>query len=165
MPIRSKYKHDYGLKHMYKFYKEKYTLPLDYKTFTNIIDLFNSKLINKVYEGSYISLPYILGDIFIYKYKKRIIFDENGEVVNKNKYNLIDYKATKELWKEYPELEHKQRVFYDNSHTDNYRFAISWKRYHTTRMHKLYNFKPTRAFSRGLAKYLKNNPNQNYYGR
>jgi len=162
---RSKYKHDYGLTHMYKFYKEKYTLPLNYKSFKQIIDVFNSKLINEIYKGAFISLPYSLGDLFIYKYKKKIYFDNNGEIINKNKRCLFDYKATKELWKEHPELEHKQRVLYDNSHTDNFRFHIAWKRYNTIRLHKLYNFKPARDFSRGLARYLKSNPNQNYYDR
>lgn len=165
MTRKKKFKHDYGLTHMYKFYKEKYTSPLEYKTFKQIIDLFNTKLINEVYKGAYVTLPYTLGDLFIYKYKKKIYFDSEGNILNKNKSNLTDYKATKELWKEYPELEHKQWVYYDNSHTDNFKFAISWKRYHTIRMHKLYNFKPAREFSRGLARYLKNNPNQNYYDK
>lgn len=165
MTKKKKYKHDYGLQHLYKFYKEKYSEPIDYKIFSLIIDSFNQKIIDKVYEGSYINLPYSLGDLFIFKYKQKYKFDENGEIITKGKRGLIDYKATKELWKEHPELEHKQRVCYDNFHTDNFKFGISWKRYHTLRVHKLYNFIPARGFKRGLASYLKEHPNQSYYGK
>lgn len=160
---KSKYKHDYGLTHVYKFYKSKYENIIDYKKFTTIINAFNNKVIQKLYEGEYISLPYSLGDLFIYKFKPRLKFDENGEVIAKR--GVIDYKATKELWKEYPELAHVKRVCYDNFHTDKYKFSIRWKRYHTVRVHKLYNFIPARAFKRNLAAYLREHPNQNYYDR
>ena len=152
------------MKNVYQFYKEKYTDPLEYTTFAKVINLFNDLIIENVYKGSYITLPYSLGDLFIYKYKLKYKFDEAGNIINTG-YKLIDYKATKDLWKEYPELEHKQHVFYDNFHTDGFKFGISWKRYNTLRAHKLYNFIPSRGFRRNLAAYLREHPNQSYYDK
>lgn len=165
MTKKKKFKHDYGLKHLFLFYRDKYENPVDYKVFSTVINLFNNKLINEVYRGAYISLPYTLGDLFIYKYKPKLKFDEQGNVITHNRYMMIDYKATKELWKDHPELEHKQKICYDNFHTDGFKFAISWKRYHTRRLHKLYNFIPSRSFRRGLATYLFSHPNQDYYDK
>lgn len=165
MEKKKKYKHDYGIKNIFQFYNKNYTNTVDYKTFTNVLKLFNQSMINEMYKGAYITFPYSLGDLFIYKYKQKFKFDENGEIDINKRFKMIDYKATKELWEQYPELEHKQRVYYDNFHTDGFRVAISWKRYHTIRSHKLYNFIPARGFSRGLAAYFKSNPNQDYYGK
>lgn len=165
MTRKKKFKHDYGLKNIYQFYKEKYTHPIDYKTFTVVLNLFNIKLIENLFKGSYFNLPYSLGDLFICKYKPRLRFDENGEVISWNKSNMIDYKATKELWEEYPELAHKQRVPYTNFHTDSFKYKIHWKRYHTNRTNRLYNFIPARDVKRSLARYLKSNPNQDYYDK
>ena len=160
--MREKIKSDYGIKHIYKYYKENYKYPLEYKSFSKILERFNQLLIEEIYNGSYIALPYNLGDMYIIKYKKKIKFDENGNIIHDP--SMVDNKLTKELWNEYPELTRKQYVYYDNFHSDKYRFKIKWKRYNTLRMHRLYNFKPARAFSRGLAKHIKSNPNQNYYG-
>lgn len=162
---RDKFKHDYGMNNIYQFYKKTYNDVVDYTTFSKVIDLFNLKIIEEIYNGAYITLPYSLGDLFINKYKPKYKFDQDGQIITKGKYKLIDYKATKELWSEHPELIHKQIVCYDNFHTDGYKFRINWKRYHTLRAHKLYNFIPARAFQRGLAAYLRKNPNQDYYGK
>lgn len=165
MVRKKKFSHDYGLTHIYKFYKEKYNYLVNYKTFSLILKTFNGKIIDNLYKGSYISLPYSLGDLFIFKYKMKFKFDENGEPITQNKRGLIDYKATNELWKEHPELTHKKRVLYDNFHTDRYKFRISWRRYSTIRVHKLYNFIAAREFKRGLAAHLRIYPNQNYYDK
>jgi hypothetical protein len=78
---RKKYNHDYGMKHLYTFYKEKYEHPLKYQLFSDIVEEFNIRLVQKLYEGCYIGLPYNLGDMYIMKYKPKIRFDENGEVI------------------------------------------------------------------------------------
>jgi hypothetical protein len=163
MKKKKKFKDDYGVRALYYFYRRTYANAVDGKEFSEIINLFNNKLIEEIYKGAYITLPYSLGDIYITKYKKEYEFDEDGNVITKNKFNMVDYKTTKELWQEHPELKSKQYVYYDNFHTDGYKFRIKWKRYHTVRANKLYNFKPSRSFSRGLAAYLRQNPNQSYY--
>jgi hypothetical protein len=165
MVRKKKFKHDYLLMDMYKFYSKLYDDPVDYKTFAKVIDSFNSRLVKEIYKGAYIDLPYSLGDLYIYKYKPKFKFDEEGNIILNKKFKMIDYKATNELWKKYPELEHKQRVFYDNFHTDGFKFRITWKRYHTNRYNKLYNFVPARAFQRDLASYLREHPNQSYYDK
>ncbi len=162
---KDKFKHDYGMQNIYQFYKSKYSDPTNYSTFAKVVDTFNSILIEEIFKGAYITLPYSLGDLFIYKYKPKYKFDEDGQIITQGKHKMIDYKATKELWADHPELVHKQVVCYDNFHTDGYKFSISWKRYHTLRAHKLYNFIPARGFRRGLAAHLRKNPNQDYYGK
>ena len=153
------------MKHVYKFYKEKYEHPLEYQLFSDILEEFNMRLVKKIYEGCYISLPYSLGDIYIIKYKARIRFNEDMTPVTKGKYGLIDYKATNELWKEHPELKNKERVLYDNFHSDNFKFKIKWRKNYTNRFHKLYNFKACRNFSRGINTYVRTHPNQEYYDK
>jgi nucleoid DNA-binding protein len=162
---KKKFKHDFATKDIYKVYKKRVSKSLNYKQFSLVLNTFNEKLIKSIYNGAYIQLPYKLGDLYIHKYKPKLKFDENGEVVTLCKRGMVDYKATNELWREFPELAHIKRVYYDNFHTDRYKFKIVWKRYHTIRICKIYNFRPARAFSRGLAQYLKSNPNQNYYGK
>lgn len=163
--MKEKKKYDYGIKDIYNYYKNNYPNTLKYKEFAVILKEFNKLLIEEMYKGAYISLPYSLGDLYIYKYKPTLKFDEDGNIVTKGKYSMVDYKATNELWKEYPELKHKQRVIYDNFHSDGFKLRISWKRYHTVRTNKLYNFTPSRYFKRGLNKYFKVNPNQDYYDK
>lgn len=164
MEKKKKFRHDYGLKHLFAFYKDSYEHPVDYKTYSKVINQFNQMLIKQVYNGAYITFPYALGDLYIIKHKPKLKFDELGNIVTHNRYMMVDYKATKELWNEHPELKHQQKVYYDNFHTDGFKFTIKWKRYHTLRAHKLYNFIPSRSFRRGLANFLFSNPNQDYYG-
>lgn len=163
MQKRKKFKEKYGTRDIYYFYRRNYANDVGVINFSKILNLFNNRLIEEIYKGAYITLPYSLGDLYIRKYKHTYKFDNKGNMLLKNKSTFIDYKATKELWEEHPNLTHKQYVYYDNFHTDGHRFRIKWKRYHSARTNKLYNFKPSRQFSRGLAAYLRKNPNQSYY--
>lgn len=160
---KKKFKSKQGTRDIYYFYRRNYANDVGVINFSKILNMFNNKLIEEIYKGAYITLPYSLGDLYISKYKSKYQFDSEGNVITKGKFGIIDYKATKELWKDHPELNHKKYVYYDNFHTDGYKFRIKWKRYHRNRTNRLYNFKPSRQFSRGLAAYLRKNPNQSYY--
>ena len=162
---RSKHIHDYTLQDMYKYYNHNYRDRLDEKEYSKVIKAFNSKLIDYIYNGACIEFPYSLGDLHIVKYKEKMKFDEKGNLMTKGKRKLIDWKATKELWEENEEAKKiKKLVSYDNIHSDGYKFRVKWKRYHTVRTNRLYNFIPARSFSRGINKFIKDNPNQSYYG-
>jgi hypothetical protein len=165
MERKKKFKHDFGVRHILYYHNKNYPKRLEYKDISTVLNIFNNKLIESLYKGAYITLPYSLGDLYIYKYKPKFRFDKNGTIITKNKFKMIDYKATNKLWKTYPELAHKKYICYDNFHTDGYKFRIKWKRYHKNRLNRLYNFTPARSFSRGLAQYLRKNPNQSYYGK
>jgi len=153
---------DYNLKDVYQYYKKVTPDTVNYSLFSEILKSFNLHFAKELYDGSYLKLPYRLGNIFVYKYKPKYKFDEEGNLINHGQNNMIDYKATKELWKEHPELKHKQRVFYDNDHSDGFKFKIKWK-VGKVRNIRLYNFIPAKSLKRNLAKYIRSNPNQDYY--
>ena len=161
---KSKIKSDYLLPQLYKEYKQIYTNTsiLTDVEFRKVIKSFNKKFVQRLYEGTYFRLPYKLGDFYIRKYKPKVKIDSNGQIVMNDR-KSIDYKATNELWKKHPKLAHKQRVYYDNFHTDGYKFKFNWKRYHLGELFKIYNFHAAKYTRLNLAKYLRINPNQDYY--
>lgn len=161
---KNKIKSDYLLPQLYKEYKKVYSFTdvLNDSEFRKIIKCFNKKFVKKLYEGTYFTLPYKLGDFYIRKYKPLVKIDKDGNIVMTNR-RSVDYKSTNQLWKDYPELKHKQRVYYDNLHTDGYMFKFNWRRYHLGEMFKLYNFYAAKNIRINFAEYLRNNPNQHYY--
>lgn len=161
---KSKIKNDYLMPDIHKFFKIVFNEDISSSIFSSILKLFNQKLIKELYTGSYFHLPYKLGDLYIRKYKPVIKIDSDGNIVMRTQ-KAIDYKATNQLWKDYPELEHKQRVYYDNFHTDGYKFKFMWKRYHLGKKFKMYNIYIAKDTQRNFAKYLRNHPNQSYYGK
>lgn len=154
---------DYNLKDMYKYYKKTMETTVNYKTFIKVIKTFNYHFVDSLLHGEYLELPNRIGDIFIQKYEPKFKFDDNGNLINHGQHNMIDYKATKKLWEEYPELAHKQRVFYTNEHSDGFKFKIKWKKANVKNI-RLYSFIPAKNLKKSLAKFIRNNPNQNYYG-
>lgn len=161
---KSKMKCDFTSSDIYSYYKKTHTKCLTRKEYGLVCDLFNQKIIEKIYQGFIYYLPGGIGMIGINTSRVRIEFDESGEVDFTKSNMSTDWKATKELWKIKPELAHKRYILLDNYHTEGKRFKISWNRKHCsipTSRH--YRFIPSRSFRRNLAKYLKNNPNQQYY--
>lgn len=150
-----------GANEFYYYYRHSTTGGLTSTQFRLILKLFFTKLVSKIYSGFKISLPLQLGDFFVMQYLQKLKLDDNGEIISKR--HLNDYKATKELWKEKPELAHKKYIYYTNDHTDNKRFKLNRNNYKGKVKLRSYNFKPARAFSRGLAQHIFKNPNTEYY--
>jgi hypothetical protein len=158
-----KYVHiDYNLKELFKYYKSTVKNSVNYAIFVLVIKKFNLLFAKKLYEGAMLKLPNRLGEIYIIQYKPKFKFDEKGELTNKGQCKMIDYKATKELWKNHPELAHKQRVFYVNEHTDGLKLKIKWWPGSVKNIN-IYNFAPAKSLRRNLAKYIRSNPNTEYY--
>lgn len=165
-------KNKYGLKEFYKFYKDKYSSKVNYKTYSAIIREFYADLSElMINEGIELSMPERLGEIRIIKYKTKLRIYK-GEL---DKRNLVpDWKSTKELWaKIYPTLSweeivaipNKSIIFHENKHTGGYKFKWAWHRFTCTiKNNKSYVFKSTRNNNRSLAKALKDPKlNLDYY--
>ena len=153
---------DFNLKEVYVFYKNTTASSVNYSTFSEVIKTFNKIFVDELYDGTYLELPHRLGDIYIKKYKPNYRFDEDNELNNHGQNQMIDYKATKELWKKHPELAHKRRIFYSNTHSDGYKFKIKWK-FGRIKNVLIYNFVPAKGLRRNLAEYIRNNPHKDYY--
>ncbi|MCP4255505.1 MAG: hypothetical protein GY775_19290 [Candidatus Scalindua sp.] len=163
---KKKFKSDYGILELFQFYNKSYNNTVETMIFSKVLNSLNLELIDSIYKGAFISFPYSLGDLYISKFKQKLKFDSAGNIITKNKFKMIDYKATNELWKAKPEFKKLgKKIVYENFHSDGYKLKINWKRYHTVRTNKLYNFTPSRAFRRNLATYIKDNPNQIYYDK
>lgn len=116
-----------GLQEYYAYYKNKHENDpygcLDYKTFSKVIKEINKEIRNHIVDtGLEFKLPNGIGSIVLYKIKTKVVFKEDGTMkIN----HPIDYKATKELWKEDEECrKNKQVVRHMNNHSNGYSFRI-----------------------------------------
>ena len=159
---------DYKIKDIYAFYvklkNDKKETPVEYNIFKKICTTINKKIISSVIQENYMFiLPNKCGNISIRKYKTKLteIKTINGtKILN----YPVDWKATKELWKEQPELAHKKVVYIENDHTNGYRFKFVWNTYNANFKNKRsVAFKPLRKNSRALAKEIKVNENFDAY--
>jgi len=156
---------DYKNPYLYKTFKYQHDyIPMHKIEHSKILLSIFSKLRHEIYKGYILKLPYNLGYIGIEEKKPIIRFNEDGTINKKGSSLTIDYKATRELWEEYPELQEKKKVVYfENEHTSGNKYKIKWRHFGKNKNISVYAFKPTRRFSRELAQYLKSNPNTNYY--
>lgn len=157
-------------KDIYQFYKEniksvpsiitgektlgKYNISS--KLYSNIIKDINKEIIKlMILENFEYKLPYRLGLLSIKQKKIKFELDEKGEL--KTKKLSLDFKATKDLWKEDEEAKkNKSLIFYTNEHTNGNKVSWWWsKKGASTLGIKVYYFKPCREMSRTPAKYLK----------
>jgi len=146
----------------YTVFKRRHELEINYERYNRIIRAVNEKIVDRIIDGDKIKLPHRLGTIYIIRYKQKLILDEEGNVKNKNRRRLVNYKETFNLWLEHPELEHKQYVYYENEHTNGDKFRIIWKRGRRKNIN-FYIFSPARTFKRKLAEYIFNHPDKEYY--
>lgn len=152
---------DYGLDDIWWFYKQTLFRPLSEQKYKKIIKLFFSKVVDEIIEGHYVSFPNKLGDFFVSSYTPQI-----KEIDGKHQHSghkVTDWGSTKKLWKEQPELTKKIYLVYENSHTGGKKYKLTRINCNKSKISRIYNFEPSRNFSRKLAKYIKNNPNVEYY--
>lgn len=162
--LKAKRKSDFTSKAIYDYYKETHTSPLSKKDFMNVCKMFNKRLVSKIYDGVIAQLPGNLGFLGIQSKNHTVEFTDEGDIDLKKSTISTDWGATNKLWREKPELKHVKYIFHENLHTNGKRFRICWSRLYTTiPALYYYRFLPTRAFKRNLAKYIKNNPNKEYY--
>jgi len=133
------------------------------KTFIEINKEFYKEVMRLIIEESFIyKIPFRLGTLGIRKFKQNFHFKDNELVVKKL---LVDYKATKEWWKENPKAKEEHKYIYQmNDHTNGYKIRFMWSK-KSSKAHGIrgYRFIATRANKRYLAKCFKNNPNIDYY--
>ena len=157
---------DYGMGDIYKYYVKRYGNPigLTKRQFKELCADLNKEAVNLVIsESMELRLP-LLGGFRVKKRKQKLKLDESGNLVTCH--IPVDWKATKQLWKDDPVAKKKKRlIFIFNEHTDGFRYRFWWDKVTSfVTNQELYYIVPSRANSRLLAKALKNRNNVlNYY--
>lgn len=167
---------DYYSKDAYKHFKTTSDLVGIYgitqQKWTQINKEINDLVINQLYEGRTLRLPY-LGTLSIIKYKINVKLDENGELNLRN--YPVNYKKTWELWfSKYPDLsveeirkiKDKPLVYEENKHTNGYKHKFKWSRTKSRVKNKTqYGFFTVRKYNRKLNELLKDpNFKGDFYG-
>lgn len=122
------------------------------KQFGRIISAINKYVIGITLKGLCFSFPYKLGQLRIGRAKRRIAFDEHGNL----KTNMqIDWNSTLKLWYDYPE-EHKNKTLVKTE--DSHLYKIVFSKHHMEVKNKdYYNFVPSRTYKSILKEHIRNN--------
>lgn len=104
---------------------------------------FYNFIIEKVLNGEEVFIPKI-GTLSI-----------KGKKVNYSDIpkGAINWVATKEMWKQYPETK-PQMVYYLNEHTNGYYYGLKWKRTNTASLIGAFRFNATKHFRQKLHKKI-----------
>lgn len=163
---------DYGMRHMYKFYKkllrekaylisDKLIPGLDYhvtrKQYGDMCRDFNGAIMQLIIEkGIEVDIPEKLGMMCIRKFKKKLMLNSDGTLNTRSV--RVDWYKTKKLWeKDHVAKASRKVVYYDNSHSDYYVMRFFWRRKSSNAKNKtLYRFTPTENWKRYLASVIKN---------
>lgn len=149
---------------IYKYYRTTVSNPIQRELYYKVFREFFELVVQNIYSGSVFRIPGNLGEIMVVKRPIDYIFDEEGNFDYKASSARTDWGATKKLWEEYPHLQHKKYLVYENEHTRGHSVRIYWnRRARNIKNLKHYMFKPARIFSRGLAKYINKHPEVEYY--
>lgn len=139
---------------------EKYLLPEP--KYSKIIKLLHENIKETILSNVVFKMPHLGYRIKIVKFKRNPL-DKDGNFIP---YSFpVDWKETRALWKEHPELKQKKLIYILNDHTDGYIYKIkmfpaSKVFWHT----KFYKFTPSATFKQNLTKILKDPYNkQDYY--
>lgn len=111
---------------------------IEYRTFKDILDRFNSSVLNYLLESSEgFKMPLGLGYIQIVKYKPKSYNEKSLST---------DYKSSKELGK---------RVYHLNEHSDGYKFRLYWSKIPKTFPNRyMYSLQLVRKNKRRLAQLI-----------
>lgn len=140
---RNKIQGCYTMPDMYNFYKENvdegspYDIP--YSTYVKIVSSYNKKIIQRLYDGFIVTLPYRLGTVQIIK--KKMYF---ASQINKKR--GINWGDTNKYGKVIHHL---------NEHSDGYKYLFYWNKKGGPTNIKGYRYIPTRTMKRTLAKLIK----------
>ncbi len=145
-----KIKSHFGMSDYYSYYKKHSDNPVSLSIYSNVISTFNTAVIDKILNDNFEYLVPIIGiRLGIRKDKREPKLKDGKLYINRP----VDWKATNELWNEYPEArENKTRVRFLNTHTSGYVFRIHCSKFLSRLKNKhFYKFKPSRNFQRSLA--------------
>jgi hypothetical protein len=89
-----------------------------YKEYNNILKMYGQVVLEELFKGNKVDLPYALGDLLIKRYVKK----ENSRAKN------INWHETNKVYGEWNEQNPTERKFveYDNSHSNGQTFYIKW---------------------------------------
>lgn len=168
-----KYKCDYGVTDIYKFYQTTAKEPVDKKTWKSIVEEFNTiSLRSCIYEGRELNLPCRLGSIRIKKRAKSLKLREDGSV--DTDHLSVNWKKTKLMWmKKYPDktpeeiagipIEEKKLIYNLNEHTGKHTFKFYWDKVTNIIPNKTYyRIRIIRELRREIAKAIFNNDQLQY---
>jgi len=155
------------------FYK-KYGRVVEPAMYMRILKAVNKAIVEHVLAGYIYMMPVGLGRLYISKRIPKVTTKTiNGKLVPIGRY--VDFGETNKLrkkiqptwtnndWKKLAK-EDRPVVMYDNSHSDGYRYIITWsKKVIAVRNSKFYAFRPVRAFKRELAYRIKTQVIPKYY--
>ncbi len=160
---KGKYKPEYRLKDIYKYYSKENTieqfdsafsdrtqLVVPYELFKTILEDYLKQVTDFIFEETGIFLlPMRLGEIKVEKKKMNI------STLLKYKNLQLDYKIYNETGK---------KVYHLNEHRRGYRYKIKWDKSRSgpIKNKKIYSFIPTRTSKRRLAWILKNDFSKDY---
>ncbi len=165
-----KHKADITTKHLYKYYlanipkidslaggKTRGSYDIKQKEYSNILKDINKGITDIiVLENFEFKIPYQLGIKSMKQKKLKYKLDENGEL--DTRFLSVDYKATKDLWKNDEEAKLKKTlIFHTNEHTDGNRMSYWWSKSGAKTLGiAAYYFVACRDVKRKPAKYLRN---------
>lgn len=163
-----RYKADFVLQDLYKFYVEHTKNPVDIKTYKTVLKKFNSGWFKlAIVTGMELNFPFRLGSLRIKKSKRKFKFDETGKLDKSN--FAMNYKASKDMWEQkYPNLTAEEILkiplkergikYNYNDHTERYSFKFIWdKRTSNIPNKSWYSFKPLRDYRRLINEEVLNN--------
>jgi hypothetical protein len=146
---------DYGLSDYYRFYKKKYkNKKVNRLVYNSMINEFNKYVRDRIsYKGDGYVFPFKMGKMELRKVKTVVKISEDGTIVNKLP---VNWKDTKELWKESPAAKENQiKVRYTNEHTGGYAFRISYLRARANYKNKsIYQMQFNRQLKRTLSESI-----------
>ena len=162
----------YGL---YKIYKERYgkygkghEANVSWPQWLRICKKFNTMKMESVIKGCVFVMPYRLGSLGIIQYKKKIRFDDEGNLITKGL--VPDWNKSILLWRKlYPEcntiedfkkIQDKPKVYMTNEHTDGRRFRFHWKKKNSNIKNlSAYKMCVSEKHKKALSRMIFDNPN------
>ena len=142
---------DFGANEYYTYYV-KNGGTLNRTDFGNILKDLNLAIGEKILDGYSFKMPSRMGVLSITKKKEFVDYKDGKAVTNRP----INFKATMDLWAEYPEAkEQKKLVRYLNKHSNGYIYKIAFNRFYATFKNKsVYSVQVNRWIKRELARKI-----------
>lgn len=157
------------IRESYNYYKREYDNPLPMKVYVSIVNGYMKRLTKYLLDGYDVRLGAKMGVLGIRGRRLTATIGEDGKI----KGLPIDWKATMEYWKKYPEKQaEKEYVFHFNEHSDGLTYKMVWFQAKSLFKNKfLYAFKFATGNKRALGRRIKagqeylERENYNVYGQ
>lgn len=123
------------------------------RVYTDVMKDFLAYLGDTLIETGKVVLPKKMGNIEIEGSPQKISYDEEGHLKGLS----VDWKATRELWKEDEEAgKNKQYIYHLNENTNGIKYKIKWFKTKMFALNKAhYNFIMNRSIKRRVAAAIK----------